>query len=173
MIRPCTDADIPLMASIVNDAARAYSGVVPADCLHDPYMPESELRAEIAEGVRFSGWDDAGTLVGIMGIQKVKDVTLIRHAYVSPGRQRRGIGGRLLDELVERSAGRVLVGTWAAATWAIDFYRRHGFGLAATVEEKNRLLDTYWTIPSRQRDNSVVLELARPQAAIRASGAGT
>lgn len=161
MIRACTHSDLQAMLSIINDAARAYVGAVPADCLHDPYMPEPELRTEIAAGVQFSGWEESGALLGIMGIQKVRDATLIRHAYVRTGRQGKGIGGRLLDALVARSTGRLLVGTWADAAWAVEFYRRHGFVLVSTVEEKNRILDSYWSISPRQRDHSVVLEFAR------------
>jgi GNAT superfamily N-acetyltransferase len=156
MIRKCTGADTPAIEVIINDAARAYRGAVPADCLHDPYMPEHELLAEIAAGVEFWGWEDAGSLVGIMGIQKVRDAMLIRHAYVLTGHQGRGIGGALLDALVGQSSGPLLVGTWAAAEWAIRFYQRHGFRLVS-LEEKDRLLSTYWKIPDRQRETSVVL----------------
>ena len=156
MIRRCTDADFAVIEATINDAARAYRGVIPADRWHEPYMSRSDLAAEIAAGVEFWGWEDAGALVGVMGIQRVRDVTLIRHAYVLPNHQGRGIGGALLDALVARTTGRLLVGTWAAAEWAIRFYQRHGFRLVPP-EEKDRLLETYWTIPARQRDTSVVL----------------
>jgi GNAT superfamily N-acetyltransferase len=156
MIRRCTDADIPAIDAIVNEAAAAYRGVIPADCWHEPYMPRGELVAEIAAGVEFWGWDDAGALAGVMGLQTVRDATLIRHAYVRTSRQGHGIGGALLTALVARANGPLLVGTWAAAEWAIRFYQRHGFRLV-TIDEKERLLQTYWTVPPRQRDVSVVL----------------
>jgi GNAT superfamily N-acetyltransferase len=156
MIRRCTDADIPAIDAIVNEAAAAYRGVIPADCWHEPYMPRGELVAEIAAGVEFWGWDDAGALAGVMGLQTVRDATLIRHAYVRTSRQGHGIGGALLTALVARANGPLLVGTWAAAEWAIRFYQRHGFRLV-TIDEKERLLQTYWTVPPRQRAVSVVL----------------
>jgi GNAT superfamily N-acetyltransferase len=162
MIRPCTNADIPQMDSIINEAAEKYRGVIPADCWHEPYMSRRELESEIAAGVRFSGWDEAGELVGVMGVQRVKDATLIRHAYVRTAQQGRGIGGKLLTELSRSVAGPLLIGTWADASWAIRFYQGHGFQLMPT-EEKNRLLGIYWTISDRQRDTSVVL--ARTQGA--------
>jgi GNAT superfamily N-acetyltransferase len=160
MIRPCTDVDIPAMDEIINAAARAYRGVIPEDCWHEPYMSRSDLRAEIGAGVGFSGWDDAGILLGIMGIQRVREATLIRHAYVRPGRQGQGIGAALLTSLVTQAGGPLLVGTWAAAHWAIRFYERHGFRLVEP-EEKDRLLESYWTIPARQQEVSVVLVRSR------------
>jgi GNAT superfamily N-acetyltransferase len=156
MIRHCIDADVPMIEEIINDAAQAYRNVIPADRWHEPYMPRAALDAEIAAGVDFWGWDESSALVGVMGIQPVRDVTLIRHAYVRPDRQGRGIGGALLNHLVARAKGRLLVGTWAAADWAIRFYERHGFRLVS-AHEKDRLLDTYWTIPERQQETSVVL----------------
>jgi GNAT superfamily N-acetyltransferase len=156
MIRPCTETDVAAIDEIVNEAAHAYRGVIPDDCWHEPYMTRSHLLAEIAAGVGFWGWDESGVLAGIMGIQQVRDATLIRHAYVRTGLQGRGIGAALLEALVERAAGPLLVGTWAAAVWAIRFYERHGFRLVSP-EEKDRLLDTYWSIPGRQREASVVL----------------
>ena len=156
MIRPCTAADIPVMDAIINEAAAKYRGVIPADCWHEPYMSRRELESEIAAGVRFSGWEEAGELVGVMGVQNVKDATLIRHAYVRTAQQGRGIGGKLLAELSSKVEGPLLIGTWADAAWAIRFYQGHGFQLMPT-EEKNRLLGIYWTIPDRQRDTSVVL----------------
>ena len=156
MIRDCTDGDIDAMGSIINEAALAYRGVIPADCWHEPYMTRAELLGEIAAGVRFRGWDDDGTLIAVMGLQTVRDATLIRHAYVAPAHQSRGIGGELLRSLRAGAGGRVMVGTWAAATWAIHFYERHGFRLVSAVE-KDRLLKTYWQIPARQRITSVVL----------------
>jgi GNAT superfamily N-acetyltransferase len=156
MIRECTSADIPVIDAIINEAAEKYRGVIPADCWHEPYMSRRELEAEIAAGVAFAGWEEAGELVGVMGVQKVKDATLIRHAYVRSAHQGRGIGGTLLRELAGRVSGPLLIGTWADAFWAIRFYQGHGFELMP-VAEKNRLLGIYWSIPDRQRDTSVVL----------------
>jgi len=155
-IRRCTPADMPAMVEIINDAAYKYKGAIPADRWHEPYMPAEELQREIEAGVEFWGWEENGGLLAVMGIQDVKDATLIRHAYVRTTLQRSGIGGALMAALVPKARHRLLVGTWAAAEWAIRFYQRHGFRLVDT-EEKNRLLDTYWTIPARQRDTSVVL----------------
>jgi len=160
MIRPCTDADVAVIETIINEAARAYRGAIPADCWHEPYMTGSDLRAEIAAGVNFWGWDESYTLIGVMGLQKVRHATLIRHAYVRLAHQRRGIGGALLTALAGQAAGPLLVGTWAAADWAIRFYERHGFRLVS-AEEKDRLLSIYWSIPLRQQQTSVVLAYAR------------
>lgn len=156
MIRRCTDSDIPEIEAIINEAAHAYRGHVPADCLHDPYMSRTELLGQIGAGVQFSGWEQDGELTGVMGVQQVRDATLIRHAYVRTASQGRGIGGKLLEFLIAQSSGKLLVGTWAAAAWAIGLYERHGFRLVSP-EEKDRLLSTYWTIPDRQRETSVVL----------------
>ena len=156
MIRPCTSADIPEIDAIINEAAEKYRGVIPADCWHEPYMSRRELEAEIAAGVAFHGYEEDGTLVGVMGIQPVRDVDLIRHAYVVPGRQRGGIGAALLEQLMRAAARRTLVGTWAAAEWAIRFYERNGFVLTSEAT-KTRLLREYWDIPARQVDTSVVL----------------
>ena len=159
MIRRCTEDDVPAIDTIINEAASAYRGVIPADCWHEPYMKRSELVSEIGAGVDFWGWDDGGALVGVMGLQKVRDVTLIRHAYVRPSHQSRGVGGALLTRLATETAGSLLVGTWADAQWAIRFYQRHGFRLV-DPDEKDRLLGTYWNIPARQRETSVVLTRA-------------
>ena len=156
MIRRCTENDVPVIEAIVNEAAEAYRGVIPADCWHEPYMDRAQLVHEIARGVRFWAWEDAGAVVGVMGLQDVRDVTLIRHAYVRPSHQGRGIGGALLTRLAGEAAAPLLVGTWADARWAIRFYERHGFRLVGP-EEKDRLLQTYWTIPARQQETSVVL----------------
>lgn len=156
MIRNCTDVDIAAIDAVINEAARAYRGVIPTDCWHEPYMPQSDLMAEIAAGVAFWGWEDVGTLVGVMGLQKVRDATLIRHAYVLPAYQGRSIGGALLATLAGQITGPLLVGTWAAAEWAIRFYARHGFR-QVSVLEKERLLQTYWSVPLRQQESSVVL----------------
>ena len=156
MIRRCAAADLAAIYAIVNDAAQAYRGQIPADRWHEPYMPEGELRREIEAGVVFWGWDEDGRLLGVMGLQDVGDVALIRHAYVVRAAQGRGLGGRLLEFLLANASRRVLVGTWAAATWAIGFYEKHGFTLVSAAE-KERLLRKYWTIPDRQIETSVVL----------------
>jgi GNAT superfamily N-acetyltransferase len=156
MIRRCTDSDVAVIESIINEAAGRYRGAIPADCFHEPYMSRAELESEIAAGVNFWGWDERGELVGVMGVQKVLDATLIRHAYVRTRHQGQGIGGALLTSLKQQVTGPLLIGTWADATWAIRFYEGHGFRLVPTAE-KNRLLGIYWTIPDRQRDTSVVL----------------
>lgn len=155
-LRPCVDADFDATYAVINAAATAYAGVIPADRYHVPYMPADELRGEIAAGVRFWGWHDPDGLSGVMGIQHVDDVTLIRHAYVTPERQGVGIGSRLLAHLLSLPHQPLLVGTWADATWAVRFYEGHGFRLV-TREEKDRLLRRYWSIPERQVDTSVVL----------------
>lgn len=155
-IAPCGEADIPAMFAVIDDAARAYRGHVPDDCLHEPYMPEDALRGEIAAGVRFFGWFENAELLGVMGIQDVQDVTLIRHAYVATRARRGGIGGKLLRHLLALTDRPMLIGTWRAATWAIDFYARHGFRLVDAAE-KTALLRKYWTISERQNETSVVL----------------
>lgn len=142
MIRHCTDADVAAVEAIINEAAQAYRGVIPADCWHEPYMTRPDLIAEIAAGVNFWGWYESGALIGIMGLQKVRDVTLIRHAYVQRAHQGRSVGGALLSTLAGQATGPLLVGTWAAAEWAIRLYERHGFRLVSTAE-KDRLLNTY------------------------------
>jgi GNAT superfamily N-acetyltransferase len=156
MIRRCTDNDLPAIGAIINAAAEAYRGVIPADCWHEPYMAHAELVSEIKAGIAFWGWQEADHLTGVMGLQAVADVTLIRHAYVCPAVQRRGIGRALLTTLAAQTPGPLLVGTWAAADWAIRFYCRHDFRLVSQAE-KDRLLQTYWTVPPRQRECSVVL----------------
>lgn len=156
MIRRCTAADLAAIDSIINEAAEKYRGVIPADCWHEPYMSRADLEREIAAGVNFSGWEEQGELAGVMGVQRVKDATLIRHAYVRTAQQGKGIGGTLLKAFSAQVAGPLLIGTWADASWAIRFYQRYGFRLVPT-DEKNRLLDTYWNISPRQRDTSVVL----------------
>jgi GNAT superfamily N-acetyltransferase len=162
LIRPCRDDELGEVLAIINEAAEAYRGVIPDDVWHEPYMDAEEFDREVESGVRFWGYEADGELIGAMGIQPVGDVDLIRHAYVRPDRQRRGVGGALLRRLREQSSRPMLVGTWAAATWAIDFYRRHGFELLSP-ERSAALLRTYWTIPDRQVETSVVL--ADPTAA--------
>ena len=156
MIRSCDDADVEAIYTIINDAAQAYRGIIPTDRWHEPYMPRQELRDEINAGVTFLGYEDAGTLIGVMGLQPVKDVTLIRHAYVRTAQRRGGIGAALLRECLARTDRPVLIGTWAAAVWAISFYEKHGFAVI-DGEEKSRLLKIYWSIPERQIETSVVL----------------
>jgi len=156
VIRTCREDEFDAIREIVNDAAQAYRGVIPADRWHEPYMPAEELRHEIDAGVVFWGCQEAGELVGVMGIQDVLDVTLIRHAYVRTARRRQGIGGRLLKHLLTLTDRPILIGTWGAATWAVSFYEKHGFR-RVTPEEKNRLLREYWSIPDRQVETSVVL----------------
>jgi GNAT superfamily N-acetyltransferase len=155
-IRPCREDERAAILEIVNAAATAYRGVIPDDRWREPYMDRAELDREIGEGVTFWGYEADGELVGVMGIQALADVDLIRHAYVLPGLQGRGIGGALLAHLRGRSGRRMLVGTWASAEWAIGFYRRHGFE-PVTPAQKTALLRTYWTIPERQIETSVVL----------------
>jgi GNAT superfamily N-acetyltransferase len=155
-IRPCRVDELGAILAIVNAAAEAYRGVIPADRWHEPYMDEAELEDEIARGIAFWGYEADGGLLGVMGIQPVDDVDLIRHAYVLPGDQRRGVGGALLRHLRGRSPRRMLVGTWAAAEWAIRFYERNCFELVSP-ERRTELLERYWSIPARQIETSVVL----------------
>jgi GNAT superfamily N-acetyltransferase len=155
-IRPCRDEDTGRLLDIVNAAAEAYRGVIPIDRWRTPYMSMEELRSDISAGVTFYGFGMRGELVGVMGIQPVRDVDLIRHAYVLPSHQRCGVGGALLEHLRHRSSRRMLVGTWATASWAIEFYRRHAFVLVPE-EHKTALLKRYWNIPDRQIETSVVL----------------
>jgi GNAT superfamily N-acetyltransferase len=156
LIRPYDQRDRTAILEIINAAALAYRGVIPADRWHEPYMSAAELDAELAAGVVFYGGQSNGQLRGVMGIQHVADVQLIRHAYVAPVAQGRGLGGALLKHLMRDRSGPVLVGTWAAAQWAIGFYLRHGF-VQVSDQEKTRLLRRYWTIPERQIETSVVL----------------
>ena len=154
-MRQAHSADRPAMLAIINHAAEAYRGVIPADCWHEPYMPAAELAAEIGAGIRF--WiAERDRMVGVMGMQDKSDVALVRHAYVAPAMQRKGVGQALLRHVQRLTQKPVLIGTWAAASWAIDFYKRNGFALV-TREEKDRLLRRYWSIPVRQVETSVVL----------------
>lgn len=160
MIRRCVEGDFAAIESVINEAAQAYRRVIPADCWHEPYMTAFALQAEIEARIAFWGWEDSGALIGVMGIQRIRDATLIRHAYVRTAHQGRGIGGALLTFLIGQAAGPLLVGTWGAADWAIRYYQRHGFRLVSPAE-KDRLLGTYWSIPSRQKETSVVLVYTR------------
>jgi N-acetylglutamate synthase-like GNAT family acetyltransferase len=156
MIRRCDDRHSELIWTIINDGAQAYKGVIPGDQWTEPYMSREEMRCEISDGVVFWGFEDSGELMGVMGIQKVKDVTLIRHAYVRSSRQQRGIGAQLLAHLRGLTDDPILIGTWADAVWAIRFYEKHGFRMVSFAE-KERLLPKYWKVSERQRETSVVL----------------
>jgi GNAT superfamily N-acetyltransferase len=154
MIRKCWVDDTQRIYFIINEAAKAYDGVIPADRYHQPYMPRDELEAEM-ERVTFFGWETNEELVGIMGIEPIKEITLIRHAYVLLQWQQQGIGSKLLNYIKSlATTPRLLVGTWADARWAIAFYQKRGFSL---LPEKDELLKTYWNIPQRQIETSVVM----------------
>lgn len=156
MIRKCEQKDFESVFDIINDAAQAYKGAIPKDRWKQPYMSKEELRHEIDDGVLFWGYEEDGRLLGVMGIQPVKDVTLIRHAYVRTERRNQGIGGRLLSALLTQTDRPVLIGTWKAATWAIAFYQKNGFRLV-TEQQKDELLKKYWSLHKRQIETSVVL----------------
>lgn len=156
MIRQCRDGDFDDIYTIINDAARAYKGVIPEDRWKEPYMSREYLKHELDAGVVFWGYEEDGELKGVMGIQDVQDVTLVRHAYVRTMSRNKGIGGKLIAHLKTLTEKPTLVGTWKAAVWAIRFYEKHGFRLV-TWEEKERLLRKYWSIPERQTETSVVL----------------
>jgi len=161
MIRKLLPSDFDSILKVVNNAAQAYKGVIPDDRWKEPYMSAEELEKEIEAGVVFYGWIEDNALLGVMGVQSVKDTTLIRHSYVLTKHQRRGIGGKLLKHLISLAkTSEILVGTWASAIWAIRFYEKHGFKLVS-LEEKDRLLRKYWKIPERQIETSVVLRLKK------------
>ena len=154
VIRPCDERDLDAIYAIINEAARAYEDVIPADCYHQPYMPIAELRREAAR-MMFFGWEEEGQLTGVIGWEPVKDVTLVRHCYVLSDRQRQGVGSALLRHVMARTrTRRLLVGTWANVDWALRFYEKHGFRL---LPDGDALLRKYWHIPTRQRETSVVL----------------
>jgi N-acetylglutamate synthase-like GNAT family acetyltransferase len=155
-IRKCDRDDFESIYAIINDAAEAYRGVIPSDCWKDPYMSKTKLQHEINAGVDFWGYQSGDELVGVMGIQSVQDVALIRHAYVRTSKRNHGIGGALLSDLRRKTNRPILVGTWAAADWAIKFYEKHGFQ-RVSEREKDELLSKYWTISSRQIETSIVL----------------
>ena len=156
MIRKCTDSDFQTIVEIINDASIAYKGVIPEDRWHDPYMPEEVVRHEIEDGVEFWGFESEGGLLGVMGIQDKGDVVLIRHAYVRTRSRKQRIGETLLLHLENLTEKPILIGTWKAASWAISFYEKNGYTLVSE-EDKNRLLQKYWSIPERQIETSVVL----------------
>jgi len=169
MIRKCTQEDLFVMYEIINDAAQAYKGVIPEDRWHEPYMPIEELKHEIDDGVEFWGYEEAGDLIGVMGLQDKGDVYLIRHAYVYTSSQNRGIGRELLRHLERTTDKPILIGTWADATWAIRFYEKNGYRLLSRSETE-RLLKKYWKIPERQVVTSVVLSNPKWGAGNKASG---
>jgi GNAT superfamily N-acetyltransferase len=156
LIRKIRDADRDAALAIVNEAAQAYRGVIPADRWHEPYMPLDELEKEIADGVVFWVAEEEGRLLGVMGIQDKGEVALVRHAYIAPTLQRKGVGTQLLRHVEGLTGKPVLIGTWAAASWAIAFYQRNGFTLVSHAH-KESLLRRYWSIPARQVETSVVL----------------
>ena len=156
VIRESTGADAGTILAIINDAAHAYRGVIPADRWHDPYMSREELAKEIVDGVVFWVAEQDGRILGVMGIQDKGDVALVRHAYVDTTTQRSGVGTRLLRHVEMLVDKPVLIGTWADASWAIEFYRRNGYTLVSPPD-KDRLLRKYWSIPARQVETSVVL----------------
>ena len=161
MLSRLNPPDFTQILRVVNDAAEAYKGVIPQDQWREPYMSTEELKAEIESDINFYGWTENRTLVAVMGIQSFNDVTLIRHAYVVTSRQRSGIGGKLLNHLLKvAQTSVVLVGTWEAAHWAIQFYEKHGFKLLSR-QETDTLLRKYWTISERQIETSVVLKLKK------------
>jgi N-acetylglutamate synthase-like GNAT family acetyltransferase len=156
LIRKAAPEDVPSILAIVNEAAQAYRGVIPADRWHEPYMPADELAREIAAGVVFWVAEEEGRVLGVMGMQDKGDVALVRHAYTTPTVQRKGVGTRLLRHVEGLADKPILIGTWAAASWAIDFYQRNGFTVVSD-SDKDHLLRTYWSIPPRQIETSVVL----------------
>lgn len=161
MIRQCTPQDMDQIYAVINDAAQAYKGHIPDDCYPDPYMSMEELRREMGR-ITFFGWEERGQLVGVIGYETVKDVTLLRHAYVVTKFQRQGIGTKLLQHIVKLTpTPRLLLGTWAGASWAIDFYKKHGFTL---MPNKEQLLKSYWNVPDRQIEESVVLGIELPRS---------
>lgn len=160
MIRASHEVDFQAILSIINAAAEAYRGIIPPDLWKEPYMPAHELAHEIAAGIRFQVFVETDIVKGVMGVQEVKDMTLIRHAYVDPSAQGQGIGAALLKNCRGLAARPLLIGTWAAADWAIKFYQKNGFQVASRAE-KEHLLRTYWTIPERQVETSVVLADSR------------
>ena len=160
MIRRCDEHDFESIWVIINDGAQAYRGTIPEDRWTEPYMSREKLQHEVDDGVVFWGYEEAGNLLGVMGLQQVRDVTLVRHAYVRTSSQKRGVGADLLSHLRLLTEKPVLIGTWADAVWAIRFYQKHGFQMVSTIE-KDRLLKRYWSIPERQIETSVVLADAK------------
>ena len=163
MITEYTKEDRSNILYVINEASLKYKGVIPEDCWHEPYMPEQELLNEFENGVRMFGYEMDGILVGVMGIQELEEVTLIRHAYILSEYQRRGIGKSLLQYLFHiNQSGRLLIGTWQGATWAIEFYLNNGF-FQHDREQTFQLLNKHWKVPLKQMENSVVLEKTKPR----------
>lgn len=156
IVKSILPQDFESILEIINDAAKAYKGSIPADRWKEPYMTPQELQTQLKEGVIFYNFKEDNRILGVMGIQFKKEVTLIRHAYVRTIARQKGIGGKLLNYLKRLSHAPILIGTWAAATWAISFYEKHGFRILST-DEKNTLLQNYWSIPKRQIETSIVL----------------
>ena len=158
MITECTKKNISNILYVINDASLKYKGIIPNDCWHEPYMTKQKLISEFANGVRMFGYNKDSNLVGVMGIQELKDVTLIRHAYILTQYQGLGIGKSLLQHLFKiKTSSCLLVGTWRDATWAIQFYEKFGF-ILHTKKQTAQLLKKYWNLPSKQIKNSVVLK---------------
>tara|TARA_B100000686_G_scaffold325577_1_gene382528 strand:- start:250 stop:732 length:483 start_codon:yes stop_codon:yes gene_type:complete len=158
MIREYTKIDSSEILHVINNAASKYKGIIPDDCWHEPYMSEKELINELNDGVHMYGYHDNNKLIGVIGVQEVKDVILIRHAYTLTSYQGKGKGGILLEYLLKQNQNsRLLVGTWKNATWAIQFYKKFDF-IIHTKDETALLLKKYWNIPTKQVENSVVLE---------------
>ncbi len=159
MIRKLLERDLNSMLEVINDAAQAYKGVIPNDRWKEPYMSAEELADEIDSGVNFFGLEKRGRIIGVMGIQELKEITLIRHAYVLTEHQRKGVGRKILQYLIDLAkVPEILVGTWQSVKWAIQFYEKHGFTLVS-YHEKEKLLKKHWNIPERQVKTSVVLKL--------------
>lgn len=156
MITKCSEKDFNTILEIINDSSIAYKGIIPEDRWKEPYMPKEELETQISEGVEFWKYEENNEVLGVMGIQFKQDVTLIRHAYIRTSVRQKGIGGKLLKHLTAITQTPVLIGTWADACWAIRFYKKNGFR-QVNEDEKNRLLKTYWLIPERQVETSIVL----------------
>jgi len=156
LITKSTTSDFGEIYEIINEAASAYKGIIPMDRWHEPYMSELELQNQIDNGVEFWCYLENNEILGVMGIQDKSDVTLIRHAYVRTRVRNKGIGSKLLHHLSQLTRKPILIGTWADASWAINFYKKHGFHLVS-FSEKERLLKKYWTISIRQIETSVVL----------------
>ena len=158
MISEYMKSDSSKILYVINDAAIKYKGIIPDNCWHEPYMTEQELVDEFTDGVRMFGYNRNNKLIGVIGIQEIKDVILIRHAYTLTSYQGKGIGSALLKYLLKRNQNyRLLVGTWQNARWAIQFYEKFNFILHAK-KQATQLLKKYWKIPLKQIKNSVVLE---------------
>jgi len=173
MITKCDEKDFATIYEVINDGASAYKGIIPIDRWHEPYMSKEDLQMQIKEGVEFWCFRERERILGVMGIQYKGEVTLIRHAYVRSTERKKGIGGKLLEHLRTFTSTPILIGTWSDATWAIEFYIKHGFRVLTPIETKE-LLHTYWRIPERQVETSVVLASEDfPARWSQTQGAGT